>query len=131
MKAKQILNLILPSLMLTGTVFAQSGKVAVIDTNAFIQPKKGITRLLKAMENVEREFAPRRTTISGMHERLAKEIERFSFAGPIPTDPRPMTPERRKELKENAEAMRPQSSKRWQRCKLLITSAAKRLRLPS
>lgn len=130
MKAKQLINLTLTLLVLTSPVLAQSGKVAVIDTNAFIQPKKGITRIIRAMESIEREFEPRRAELSDMHERLAGEMEKFSFAGPIPTDPKPMTPERRKELKEKAEAMRCAIEQREAEMQLVIASVAKKLRPP-
>ncbi len=105
MKAKRLLNLTLALLILTIPVFAQSEKIALVDTNAFAYPQTGIARLIRVMESVEQEFVPRWTEIAGMYARLQKELEKYSFAGPIPTDPRPMTPERRKELKETADTM--------------------------
>lgn len=105
MKAQRLLNLTLALLVLSIPVFAQPGKVAIVDTNAFTHPQKGITRLIKAAESVEQEFVPRWTELAGMYERLQKEIEKFSYAGPIPTDPQPMTPEQRRKLKDAADAI--------------------------
>lgn len=105
MKAKRFIILTLALLTMTIPAFAQSDKIAIVDMNAFTHPQKGITRLLKIMESVEQEFAPRWAEIAGMYERLQKDLEKYSFAGPIPTDPRPMTAERRKELKEAADTM--------------------------
>jgi Skp family chaperone for outer membrane proteins len=108
MNAKTLINvaLVFTSLALTSAVVAQSKAIAVVDTNEFIQPQRGITRLLRAMESVEREFAPQRAEISLMHELAAKEIEGYSFTGPIPTDPRPMTRERREKLKDKVTSVR-------------------------
>jgi Skp family chaperone for outer membrane proteins len=103
MKAKHLINLTLALLVLSIPVCAQSEKIAFVDMSAFIHPQKGITRLIKTTESVEQEFAPRWAEIAGMYERLQKELEKYSYAGPIPTDPRPMTPERRKELKETTD----------------------------
>ena len=105
MKAKPFLNLTLALLVLSIPVFAQSGKVAIVDTNAFTHPEKGIKRLIKAAESVEREFVPRWAELAGMYARLRKELEKLSFVGPIPTDPQPVTPERKRELKEATDAI--------------------------
>jgi Skp family chaperone for outer membrane proteins len=104
MKVKQLILAALGLLLLTSPVFAQSDKIALVDTRAFTHPERGITRLIKAMKRAEREFAPRRAELSEMYNRLGNGTQ--GFAGPIPTDPRPMTPERRKELQAEAEATR-------------------------
>lgn len=39
------------------------GKVAIIDTAAFADPKAGVTRLVRAFDVVDREFKPRRDEI--------------------------------------------------------------------
>jgi Skp family chaperone for outer membrane proteins len=104
-KAQRLVNLALALLVSALTALAQSEKVALVDTNAFIDPQKGITRLVRTMDSVEQEFAPRWAEIAGMYERLQKELEKYSYAGPIPTDPRPMTPERRKALKETTDTI--------------------------
>lgn len=105
MKAKQLINLTFALLIMTVPVFAQSEKIAFVDMNAFTHPQKGITRLIRVLESVEQEFVPRWAEIAKMYERLQKELEKVSYAGPIPTDPRPMTAERKKELKEAADTM--------------------------
>ena len=113
MKAKQLINLTLVLLIMTIPIFAQSGKIAFVDTSAFTHPQKGITRLTKMMERLEQEFAPRWAELSKMHTRLQQEREKFSFAGPIPTDPQPMTRARREKLKEAVDAMK-QSIERYE-----------------
>ena len=105
MKATQLVKLTFALLLLTIPVCAQSSKIAFVDTNAFTHPQKGITRLIRAMENVDQEFVPRWTEIAKMYGRIQQELEKYSYAGPIPTDPRPMTRERRKELKEAADTI--------------------------
>jgi Skp family chaperone for outer membrane proteins len=105
MKVKQLILSSFVLLMLTGAVFAQSDKIALVETNAFSHPQTGIARLIKAIESVDREFEPRRLELSQIYSRMTKIIEQYSYTGHIPTDPRPMTPERRKELKAQAETM--------------------------
>ncbi|HVF56563.1 MAG TPA: OmpH family outer membrane protein [Pyrinomonadaceae bacterium] len=104
MKAKQIAFLTFTLLILTCPVFAQTGKVAIVDTNAFMHPQKGITRLVKAIESAELELLPRQAELSELYERLRREREAFSFAGPIPTNPQPVTQEQREKLKEQGAA---------------------------
>ena len=106
MKVKRIILSSFVLLVLTSSVFAQSDKIALVDTSAFSYPQNGIARLIKAIESVDREFEPRRAELSEMYSRMTKLIEKYSFVGPIPTDPRPMTPGLRKELKAQAETMR-------------------------
>lgn len=105
MKIKLLVTLLLALLALASPCLAQSSKVAFVDTNAFGDPQHGITRLVRAVNLVESEFAPRRAALVEMHQRLEKQRQEFAFAGPIPTDPRPMTPERRKQSREKAELM--------------------------
>src|SRR5687767_9777952 len=53
------------------------GKFAIIDTDAFNDPKDGIKRLVAAFQTVEREFKPRRDEIQTLRTRydaLVKEI---------------------------------------------------------
>jgi Skp family chaperone for outer membrane proteins len=53
------------------------GKFAIIDTEAFGDPKNGIARLVNAFNTVDREFKPRRDTITGLrtkYEALVKQI---------------------------------------------------------
>jgi Skp family chaperone for outer membrane proteins len=52
-------------------------KVAIIDTEAFGDPKTGIARLITAFSTVDREFKPRRDEITGLrtkYEALVKQI---------------------------------------------------------
>ncbi|MBA3355636.1 MAG: OmpH family outer membrane protein [Pyrinomonadaceae bacterium] len=54
------------------------GKIAIIDTEAFADPKTGITRLVSAFEVVNREFKPRSDELQKLraqYEQLGKDIE--------------------------------------------------------
>jgi Skp family chaperone for outer membrane proteins len=60
----------------SGAVVPES-KFAIIDTDAFGDPKGGIKQLINAFEIVEREFKPRRDEIQTLrmrHDALVKEI---------------------------------------------------------
>ena len=53
------------------------GKIAVIQTEFFMDEKEGIRRIIDAMKGVDREFQPRRTSIQQLETRynaLVKEI---------------------------------------------------------
>lgn len=45
--------------------------VAFVDTDAFMDPARGITRLVDVSKTIEREFAPRREEIDKLKEQLA------------------------------------------------------------
>lgn len=54
----------------------QSGKIAVIDTRAFDDPKTGITKFFNGMDSVDKEFAPINAQIQTLitkQENLRKE----------------------------------------------------------
>ncbi len=54
------------------------GKFAVVDTDAFQDPKEGIARLVSAASTVDREFKPRRDEIQQLqtrYEALGKQIQ--------------------------------------------------------
>jgi len=54
------------------------GKVAIIDTDAFADPKSGIARLVSAFNTVEREFKPRRDeiqTLKTRYDALVKQAQ--------------------------------------------------------
>ncbi len=54
------------------------GEIATIDTEAFADPKTGITRLVSAFEVVNREFKPRSDELQRLraqYEQLGKDIE--------------------------------------------------------
>lgn len=104
MKVERVI--FVPLLLLILATLCSAQEVAVIDPNIVSDPREGITRLVQAMGSVDREFEPRRTELLHMRQRLEKQVEKFSFAGPIPTDPEPMTPERRRRIKAAAEEMR-------------------------
>jgi len=87
------------------TCSAQSIKVAVIDTDMFTNPKKGITRLVNAINLVDREVAPGRAELLEMYDRLQEQRAKLAFAGPIPTDPTLMTAERKQRIKDATEKM--------------------------
>jgi Skp family chaperone for outer membrane proteins len=60
-----------------GTTIAE-GKFAIVDTDAFQDPKDGIARLVSAAATVDREFKPRRDEIQQLqtrYEGLAKQIQ--------------------------------------------------------
>jgi Skp family chaperone for outer membrane proteins len=53
------------------------GKIAIIDTEAFAHPKTGITKLVSALEVVNREFKPRSDELQKLraqYEQLGKDI---------------------------------------------------------
>ena len=53
------------------------GKFAIIDTEAFGDPKAGIARLVNAFQTVDREFKPRRDQITALrtkYEGIVKQI---------------------------------------------------------
>jgi Skp family chaperone for outer membrane proteins len=59
----------------TGVV--ADGKIAIIDTEAFADPKTGIVRLVNALEGVNREFKPRSDELQKLraqYEQLGKDI---------------------------------------------------------
>jgi len=64
-----------PTPQSTGVI--ADGKIAIIDTEAFADPKTGITRLVSAFEVVNREFKPRSDELQRLraqYEQLGKDI---------------------------------------------------------
>jgi Skp family chaperone for outer membrane proteins len=58
-------------------------KIAVIETEAFYDPEKGVTRLIRAMESLDREFDPinkELQTLQGRYQSLVDEIGRAAPA---------------------------------------------------
>jgi Skp family chaperone for outer membrane proteins len=107
MKAKLTFALLpILMMMLAATCLAQEGRVATVDTAAFSDPQRGITRLVKAVQKIDREFDPRRAESVLIQQRLNDQLKKLSFSGPIPTDPEPMTRKRRQQLEAQAEEMR-------------------------
>jgi Skp family chaperone for outer membrane proteins len=54
------------------------GKVAIIDTESFGDPKTGIARLVNAYNTVEREFKPRRDEIQTLKTRFDGIVKQIS-----------------------------------------------------
>ena len=66
-----------PSPAAQGAAIAE-GKFAIVDTDAFTDPKQGIARLISAVQTMDREFKPRRDEIQQLQTRydgLAKQIQ--------------------------------------------------------
>ncbi len=105
MRKQRITWLLLAILTYVSPCFAQDGDIAFIDSTAFFHPQTGIKRLVNTVSHVDQQFAPRRAELVTLHEKLQRRLEKLSFSGPIPTDPRPMTKERRKALKGRIEVM--------------------------
>jgi Skp family chaperone for outer membrane proteins len=66
-----------PAAAAQGSTIAE-GKFAIVDTDAFQDPKEGIARLVSAAAVVDREFKPRRDEIQQLqtrYEALAKQIQ--------------------------------------------------------
>jgi Skp family chaperone for outer membrane proteins len=66
-----------PAAVPQGSAIAE-GKFAVVDTDAFQDPKEGIARLVGAAATVDREFKPRRDEIQQLqtrYEALAKQVQ--------------------------------------------------------
>lgn len=105
-KGRQLFPLTLLLLVLAAPCAAQSTRVALIDTSAFDDLNNGIRRLANAVHLVDREFRQRHLKLSQMMELMARHPDGTGYAGPIPTDPRPMTRERKKQIKELAAEIR-------------------------
>jgi Skp family chaperone for outer membrane proteins len=62
----------------TGSVAVPDSKMAVIYSDAFLDPKSGIAKFNSLLGTLNREFQPRQTELQGLQTRistLAKEIE--------------------------------------------------------
>ncbi|MCA1557703.1 MAG: OmpH family outer membrane protein, partial [Acidobacteria bacterium] len=73
-----------------GSVATGEGKLAVIDTSAFFDPKQGIGRFNVLLTNLNREFKPRQDELDGMRTRitqLTNEIQQQQNAGNV-VDPK-------------------------------------------
>jgi outer membrane protein len=70
------------------TAPAQSGslpeaKIALVDTDEFLNEKNGITRLVAAAKKVEAEFQPRRTDLQGIQAAIDKMTADLQKAAPV------------------------------------------------
>jgi outer membrane protein len=58
-------------------------KIALVDTDAFLDEKAGITRLVAAAKKVESEFQPRRTELTNLQQQIDKVTADLQKAGPV------------------------------------------------
>ena len=70
------------------TAPAQTGnmpetKIALVDTDEFLNEKNGITRLVAAAKKVEAEFQPRRTELQGIQAQIDKMTADLQKAVPV------------------------------------------------
>ena len=70
------------------TAPAQTGalpetKIALVDTDEFLNEKGGITRLVSAAKAVEGEFQPRRTELQGIQAQIDKLTADLQKAAPV------------------------------------------------
>jgi Skp family chaperone for outer membrane proteins len=54
------------------TANVPDSKIALVDTDAFLDEKQGITKLVTAAKAVEAEFQPRRTELQNLQEQIDK-----------------------------------------------------------
>jgi Skp family chaperone for outer membrane proteins len=58
-------------------------KLALVDTDAFLDEKAGILRLVAAAKKVEAEFAPRRTELQNLQAQVEKMTDALQKAAPV------------------------------------------------
>jgi len=58
-------------------------KIALVDTDAFLDEKAGITRLVAAAKKVESEFQPRRTELTNLQQQIDKATADLQRTGPV------------------------------------------------
>lgn len=58
-------------------------KIALVDTDEFLNEKTGIIRLVNAAKKVEGEFLPRRTELQGLDSQIAKLTADLQKAQPV------------------------------------------------
>jgi len=58
-------------------------KIALVDTDEFLNEKTGITRLVSAAKAVEGEFQPRRTELQGIQAQIDKMTADLQKAAPV------------------------------------------------
>ncbi len=84
MKKARTVPLLLISLALGTSCFAQTRELAIINTDTFSDPHTGIVRLVQAIKSVDREFDSRRDELV----EIKGELDRLhSSSGLIPTEP--------------------------------------------
>src|ERR1051325_4405559 len=65
----------------TGNV--PEAKVALVDTDQFLDEKAGIVRLVSAAKKVEAEFQPRRTSLKTLNDQIDKMTADLQKASPV------------------------------------------------
>src|SRR5215510_9509821 len=65
----------------TGTL--PEAKIALVDTDEFLNEKTGIVRLVSAAKKVEGEFQPRRTELQGLQGQIDKMTNDLQKAAPV------------------------------------------------
>lgn len=94
-------------------------KIAVIEMEAFYDPEKGITRMIRAIESLDQEFEPLRTELRGMRQRSQELADEIAKATPA-TDSRALQEKRfraesmQRELRNKAEDAEQAFEKRLQ-----------------
>jgi Skp family chaperone for outer membrane proteins len=58
-------------------------KIALVDTDEFLNEKSGIVRLVSAAKKVEGEFQPRRTDLQGLQTQIDKMTADLQKAAPV------------------------------------------------
>ena len=67
----------------TQTANLPDTKIALVDTDEFLNEKTGITRLVSAAKAVEGEFQPRRTELQGIQTQIDKMTADLQKAAPV------------------------------------------------
>lgn len=67
----------------TQTANLPDTKIALVDTDEFLNEKTGITRLVSAAKAVEGEFQPRRTELQGIQAQIDKMTADLQKAAPV------------------------------------------------
>jgi Skp family chaperone for outer membrane proteins len=58
-------------------------KIALVDTDAFMDEKAGITKLVAAAKRVEAEFKPRTTELQSLQQQITKAQDDLNKAAPV------------------------------------------------
>jgi len=88
--ASSVLGQIKPTTSPTATAPAQTqtaalpeAKIALVDTDEFLNEKTGITRLVAAAKKVEGEFQPRQTELRNLQQQIDKVTTDLQKAAPV------------------------------------------------
>ena len=130
MHVQRSLLLLVATASLAVHAFAQQKRIALINSDAFMSPTGGILRLVRVMENAEREFEPRRRELMKAQDELQRYSGFPGYGGPIPTDPRPMTPERKKKIQGEIKALTEAFEKRQRQTQASFERRMKEVRAP-